>query len=198
MSNHFSELHYIISVENVGYVVKYGILSRNQVILRNMNPQDISDSNVQQRRENISVPNGFKLHQYVNFYFHARNPMMYRLISENKLNKICVLKINKNIINYKDVVITDGNAATYKTKFLQPFQINELDFNAIFARSWTNSDQISELEHKRKKCAEVLVPTSISYENIHGAYVANDTIKKRLTDLGFDKEVTIKPDIFFR
>ena len=46
--------------------------------------------------------------------------------------------------------------------------------------------------------AEVLVKDRVLPGYIVGAYVKDDTSKTNLENQGFDKEITIKRDVFFR
>ena len=46
-------------------------------------------------------------------------------------------------------------------------------------------------------CAEVLVPNSVSPENIIRVFVPNSGLKDFLITMGFDREIIINPDIFF-
>lgn len=54
------------------------------------------------------------------------------------------------------------------------------------------------LSHEKStKCAEVLVPYQIPYVYVVCAAVVNETAKQKLEDVGFDKEIVVKPNMFF-
>ena len=50
---------------------------------------------------------------------------------------------------------------------------------------------------KSIKCAEVLVPFSISPKLIEGAYVLNAHSEKKLQETGFDCRIVINPKVFY-
>lgn len=52
------------------------------------------------------VPGGRPLHEYVNLYFCARNPMLFRI--KDLHLELCVLQIDTNVLDLPGVVITGG------------------------------------------------------------------------------------------
>lgn len=61
----------------------------------------------------------------------------------------------------------------------------------------TTDDRYEQLKRKRIECAEVLVPGMISFDNIVGAIVVSEEVKNNLEDNGFQKEIVVKPKVFF-
>jgi len=151
---------------------------------------------VQERRKDIKVPLGLHLHDYVNLYFHARNPMLYVLKAQHQ--DLCVLRISSRVLDLQDVVITDGNAASRYTRFLPaPSGLSDLNSEDMFAQWWTDEDIIREWEKKRKRCAEVLVPHRIEVEYIIGAYVSCEVSAEALRLQGFEKPIAVDAHLFF-
>ncbi|MGB9616904.1 MAG: DarT ssDNA thymidine ADP-ribosyltransferase family protein, partial [Desulfomonilaceae bacterium] len=70
------ELHYITPIANVPSILCMGILSYNQA--KREKHQSVAMDDIQDRRARVVVPRGRKLHEYVNLYICARNPMMYK------------------------------------------------------------------------------------------------------------------------
>ena len=68
-------LYNITSIENLESILIHGILSKNKVsnLTRHI---DISNAEVQHRRDNVVLPNGKMLHDYANLYFNPRNAML--------------------------------------------------------------------------------------------------------------------------
>lgn len=54
------------------------------------------------------------------------------------------------------------------------------------------------MEMTSKKCAEILIPHSIPPEYIIGAYVKNEEEKNNLHELGFDRQIEVNTEMFFR
>ena len=176
----FNELHYITDISNVPSIMEKGILSYNRA--KNIPHKSVAMIDVQKKREKKRIPGGKPLHDYVNLYFCARNPMLYKLLYEPSNQhglqprfKLCVLKISKEILSIKGVFITDGNAASDDTHFFPfPEGLDKIDESQVFAEYWKGSNEISWMNKKFMKCAEVLVPDIVDIRNILGAYVSCD------------------------
>lgn len=192
------ELYNIKAIDVIPSVMKYGILSNAEAIRMGVDSISIAMKVIQEKRDHIVIPNGLKLHQYANLYFHARNPMLSKLCYLKKTDQLCVLTIRDDVLNIEGVVISDQNASSSYVRFLSSDQMNELDFDKIYAQSWTHpGNPPAFFEHKSKKCAEVLVPEGIPPSYIVSAHVANIKAKEYLRSKGFDLEIDITPDMFF-
>lgn len=194
MSNRVTELHSIMPIANISSVLEHGILSHDAA--KDLTHSDVSLLEVQDKRAKKEVPNGLKLHQYANLYFHARNPMMYK--RQNQANELCILRISNQVINLPGVVLTDQNAASDYVRFLIPTEYQRINFDWVYAEDWTDSDQITQWRKSSAKCAETLVPHNIDPSYIQGAYIVNDSVKVSLHQQGFRGLVTVSPNLFFR
>ena len=89
-------------------------------------------------------------------------------------------------------IFSDGHAKNSYTKFFDhthfPNIETILDYNAIKADYWSNSDN---LDLKRKKQAEVLFEKEIPIEKIKGYICYNNLARKKLIDFGI-KQSKIK------
>lgn len=180
---------------NIHSVLKNGILCFEEA--KNMEHTSVADKEVQARRDEIRIPNGDKLHAYANSYFDARNPMMYKL--KEQYETMCVLRISSDILDIKNAIVSDKNAACGFVRFYIPIDgINKLDYDTIFCECWLDKDEYEQKRKKYTKCAEVLIPKIISIDHIIGAYVANDLVKLRLTSLGFGLPIDLNPKMFFK
>lgn len=183
----------IMPIDNVSSVLKNGILSNE--LVTTISHVSVAMPEIQSKRDKIEIPNGFKLHQYANLYFDARNPMMYR----RRYEDICVLKISARILDLPNVVISDQNASSCYARFYEPdIAFDELDYDLIYARSWEDDDRFMYYKKKSAKCAEVLVPERVLPEFITAVAVMNEDDKKRLVSFGFEKTIRIERDLFFR
>jgi hypothetical protein len=185
------EFHYILPINNIPSVIEHGILSHEKV--KEYDHDSVAMNEIQEIRKDKQVPNGLMLHQYVNLYFHARNPMITKLMS---LSNICILRVNKEIIYYPEVVITDRNASSIYVSFISIAQSFKLDFVKIYAKDWRDQDKYSYFSKKSQKCAEILVPYNVPYSFIAGLYVKNDSDIAIIKEKGFDKEITIEKELF--
>jgi len=183
-------------LENIPSVLKLGILSHEQA--SKLRHGSVAMQEIQDLRDPKHVPGGFKLHQYANLYFHARNPMLYKRKGEAR--NLCVLRVMIEVRNLAGVVFADRNASSDYVRFLHPSQWSLLDFDAIYALDWNRqhaNDPYAKLVHKSKKCAEVLVPHCVEPKYLAGAYVVDEATSLKLKSLGFDLPVTIDSEMFF-
>jgi len=189
------ELHYITPIQNVPSIMNHGILCHQKA--RQLNHASVAMQEVQEIRAKKTIPGGKPLHSYVNLYFCARNPMMYKRAAQHGL--LCVLRINTEVIDLPGVVIADGNAASEYTGFwTSKTGLDKTDFNLVFAEWWTDSNQIQQWHKARVKCAEVLVPDRVDPRFIQGAYVSCQENQKLLEDSGFRLPLAVDPKLFFQ
>jgi hypothetical protein len=97
------ELHYITPIKNMGSIYTLGILSHKKA--EKISHQSVAMDEIQERRKKVVVPGGRPLHQYVNLYFHARNPMMFK--RKDFYKELCIIKVSKDVLNLPQVVISD-------------------------------------------------------------------------------------------
>jgi ssDNA thymidine ADP-ribosyltransferase, DarT len=195
MNYPLTELHNIMPIANIPSVMKHGILS-NEMVAQLVH-RSVAMAEIQDRRDRVQVPGGLKLHQYANLYFHARNPMLFKLKAQAE--SLCVLRISTAVLELPGVVLTDQNASSDYVRFLSVTQISLIDFALVFAEDWRHpEDQIAYWRHKSAKCAEILVPQKVAPELIKGAYVVSDSVAMALQAQGFVPKIEIDPHLFFR
>ncbi|TDC40809.1 DUF4433 domain-containing protein [Micromonospora sp. KC213] len=188
------ELHYIAPVVNLPSMAQWGLVSHN--LAQKVRHASVAAAEIQDRRTGKRVPQGLLLHDYVNLYFDARNPMMSRLSNE-ACPPIVVLRIDPSVLDLPNAIIADGNAAAGNTRFHpSPQGLAHLDADLVYARWWTDNDRIIYWEKKRKRCAEVLIPQRVAVEFIKGAYVCDMHGTEACQRLGIGGEVN--NDIFFK
>ena len=193
------ELHYITLIVNMSSIYKSGIFSHKKA--EKISHQSVAMDEIQDRRKKVVVPGGRPLHHYVNLYFHARNPMMFKRKDLHK--ELCVLQIDKKVLNLSQVVITDGNASSSYVRFYSVAEgLRVLDKELVFAKYWNQEDPIEKFRHTSIKCAEVLVLDKLPKDFIIGAYVSCEESKSKLYDIMEEIEpdfpITINPDLFFQ
>jgi hypothetical protein len=189
-----AELHYIAPVANLASMARWGLVSHNMA--ERVPHSSVAAAEIQDRRVGKPVPGGLQLHDYVNTYFHARNPMMSRL-QYYGCPPIVVLRVSAEILDLPGAVISDGNAASGPTRFFAaPDGLERLNEERVFAAWWTDPDEFAKAEKKRQRCAEVLIPHRIGVEFLQGAYVCDEHGEQacRLNRIGWE----VNNDIFFK
>jgi len=191
-----AELHYITPIENVPSILERGILSNRQA--RRLKPKSIAKQEVQDLRAKVRIPSGRPLHEYVNLYICARNPMMFKRAALHE--EICVLRVSAAALDLSGVVITDQNAASDYCRFMpSPNGLKFVDCEMVFADDWRHpGDRAAFYWHRSVKCAEVLVPDAVPPNYVVGAYASGPAAENRLTGCAPALPVVINPHMFFR
>lgn len=192
-----TELHYITAIENLPSILKRGLLSHQRVskILH----RSVAMEEIQERRERkIIVSTGRFLHEYVNLYFHARNPMMYK--RKHLHHELCVIRISTGVLDMPGAVIADQNASSGYVRFHpSPAGLAYLDTAMVFAEDWRHpGNPAAYWNHKAVKCAEVLVPDSVGAEYIIGACVSCEQSGRTLARLAPTLALTMNGHLFFQ
>ncbi|MDZ4121132.1 MAG: DUF4433 domain-containing protein [Candidatus Cloacimonadaceae bacterium] len=189
-----NELHYIVPITAVTSTIQHGILSFNAAC--RLNHDTIANQIVQKRRAAVKVPNGLDLHDYVNLYFDARNPMMYS--RKEKVDTICVLRVADAVLNIPGTVITDSNASSDYVRFYpSPAGLQSIDFQLIYSEDWRDRDEIQYYLKKSRKCAEVLVPHCVPFMHVTGVYVGSESAKQALENSSLGLTIILSPIMFF-
>ncbi len=189
------ELHYITAISNVPSILRGGILSHRGAA--RLPHHSVAMTEIQERRRAKGVPGGRPLHEYVNLYVCARNPMLFKRKDQHL--SLCVLRISTAILDLPEVVIADGNAASKYTGFWpSPSGLAKLDRDLVFAEYWTDPDPIQQWKKASAKCAEVLVPDRVEPTYILGAFVSGAEAEQRLEEVAPGLAARIDAHLFFR
>lgn len=192
---HRRSVYNIQPIGNIPSVILHGILSYNRAAA--LEHESIAITDVQSRRDNVTILQGGTLHSYANAYFDPRNPMMYK--RKGIAKSLCVLAISSAVLDFEGTILSDGNAASGYSRFYSPEEgIQKLDFVRIYNEWWTDDDPQEAMKRKRIKCAEILVPGAIAYEYIAGAIVVDEHAQNELVRKGFQKTIVVKPRVFFQ
>lgn len=190
------ELHYITPLENLASICLRGILSHRRA--QSVTHTSVAMEDIQDRRSRKTVPGGRPLHEYVNLYFHVRNPMMYK--RHERHVELCVLRVNTAVLDLEGVVVTDANAAAedcYVRFAPAPNGLRIVDRAETFALRWTSANYFEQCRLKSRKCAEVLVPDRVEPHFLDGVYVSCDDARAACEAMGINLIVTVDGHIFF-
>lgn len=201
-SDFYTEVEYLYnltSIDNLTSILKYGILSKNNLKRYGIkNSTDISDEKVQYERDkiNFSVRNvkNTELHNYANVFFNPRNSMMSKILNRKErrvdLNSICVICIDKEIIDLGTTFITDKNAVIDDAMYMDPKEaFKVLDFNIIKKKYWDDYT-------KPFLSAEVLVAGCIYPEHFRKIKVGTVEALNRIKSLNLGIDVEIDSYMF--
>ncbi|MGQ9779783.1 MAG: DUF4433 domain-containing protein [Bacillota bacterium] len=185
---------FITPINNLRSILQIGILCYEHA--QAIPHESIAMEEIQRRRADKIVPGGRPLHQYVNLYFSARNPMMFARKEAHQ--NLCVLQILSEVMDLPGVIVTDGNASSNYTWFRPASDgIRFLEEELIYARDWRHSDLKEYWRRKSAKCAEVLVPDRVDPSYIAGIYVSCPETRERIRPVSGGLPINVKPDLFF-
>ncbi len=190
-------LYNLCPLKNLVTVLSCGLLSHR--LAAELNHQDLSDRDVQFRRECKNLHNGKPLHEYANLFFDYRNPMFYRLCREGKREDIAIVAFDSAVLDMPECIVSDRNAASDYASFYDPIAgLESLRFDLVYAQYWADSgDPVQDAFRRSIKNAEVLVPEAIPSSYIRFVFVYNERAKARI--LAFDKavEIAVRPEMYF-
>ena len=188
-------LYHMTHINNLDTIFKYGLKSHGNKYVK----VDISNRDVNNRREVRESIYGHKIHDYVPFYFNPRNAMMY----VRKEEDIVILAFDKNLFlknRDKKVIFTDRNASTEDVLFYKDLKdLDKLNWEYIKADSWG-----SEKEIKQKMMAEVLIYKEVEIKYLQKIFVKDELMKKELLkkywikNNNFSDKIIVKPYLFFK
>ena len=185
MTNQFfldkmSEIFHMTDYNNLKNILLHGLQNHYNVYKK----VDISNREVNDRREKVEHIYGRKIHDYVPFYFNPRNAMLYP--SRDNIH-VVILGIDVKVIkdHRTGVLISDRNAAVNNarfSKYLPDLQNqNFINFNEVFSQRWCNNG-VRYDDIKQKMMAEILINDVVYSRYIRSIYVKNQVCKKTIED----------------
>jgi O-acetyl-ADP-ribose deacetylase (regulator of RNase III) len=175
----FRELYYITHVDNLKSIVANGIFSHSMIERNHVQYTPIYNKQIVANRKDKKTPDGHSLWEFANLYFQARNPMMFKVLVENPLQKIAVVAVKKSIIE-RAAYFTDGNAASLETEIhpIDRFRKYEQSILKQVDTDWWNTFDGS----KRRIMAEILVPDVVPTEYIDSVFVGRSEMVPTFRD----------------
>ncbi len=186
--------YYITHRDNLASIMTLGILSHQQVETRHVAYKPIYDEGIVSNRKQRMTPDQRSLWQYANLYLQPRNPMMYRVTREKDPQDIVVLAVKKHVMDGAGVWLTDGNAASYTSRFIKPTEAALKEIAQDLDREfWHDIDG-----SKRKIMAECLVPDKVAPADIEAVYVYRNGIAQTIRQQFPQLKVVEEPRFFFQ
>lgn len=177
-------------IENLSTILEYGLYSHHNQYKK----RDISNTDVNKRRNKMEPVFHRNIHDYVPFYFNPRNAMMYAKKSED----IVVLGFDSNLLYEENTIFTDKNAATNDVHFFHgTLFLHMLPWDYILSDSWNMHNDKEAV--KQAMMAEVLVYHHVDIDRLATIYVKDQRTKSNLMErykLPSNK-INIEPELFF-
>jgi hypothetical protein len=158
-------IDHMTHIDNLSGILTHGLLAHDN----HYKKVDISNREVNNRRTSPETVYQRPIHDYVPFYFNARNAMLYRNQKEFG-DAVIVLGFNTSLIETSGTVFANANASCEGTQFSgQSDVLNSYDWERIFSQSWCSYGQYDQ-ELKRQMMAEVLVHKQVAASNLEVIY----------------------------
>jgi len=185
----YDELYHFTHVDNLRGIRECGLLSQREMALRGLRAVDISDPEVQRRRDRVESVFGCPIHEYVPLYFNPKNAMLY------KRRELCmdlvILAVPLARVQEHVYVFTDGNAASGSTVFSLDITTPKTSDAVLKAGYW------SELpDGKRRRCAEALVHGQVPVTDITHAYCRSTATRAAVQSI-LGCPVTVDANMFY-
>jgi hypothetical protein len=173
-----AELQYITPISNLDSILTLGILSHSEA--KTVFHTSVANAEINSMRADKRLSSGKSIHDYVNLFFNARNPMLFRCFWDydhgSNPNALCILKVAHTVLWRSNVLVTDGNAAHHRTTDA-PLTAGSvmLDRRMVYAKSWNSASQSQKDENTRCMMAEVLIPNRVPPVFIKTVYFRNES-----------------------
>ncbi|WP_188115963.1 DarT ssDNA thymidine ADP-ribosyltransferase family protein [Campylobacter concisus] len=175
-----SEIFHMTDCNNLQNILLHGLQNHYNTYKQ----VDISNQEVNARREKIEFIYGHKIHDYVPFYFNPRNAMLYR----NRNNaRVIILGLDVWVIkdHHDGFLVSNRNASADEAKFskyLPDLQDqNFINFDDVFSLRWCNNGIVNN-DIKQKMMAEILINDIVYSRYIHSIYVKDQVSKKAIEE----------------
>lgn len=193
-------VYYITALENIPSILRHGVLSHAEARERGVEARTIYDAHVVAKRGEMRAPDGGSLWNFANFYFNARNPMLYRVV-RGEGRDVAVLFMRRDLMKSAKYVSV-GNAA-HSLSAILPFREGvariqrDTVWEKVQAEVWREDG-----EARRLTMSELLVPGAADAGLIQTIYVPTaekaEAVRKMLSRRGPGLDAVPHPDMFFR
>lgn len=132
-------LYHMTHINNLSSILNNGLYSHSAV----SSPFDISDKEVNSRRESPEPIHKRPIHDYVPLYFNVKNPMLFR-VQKKYDDDIVILQFDKEVCLLKETLFTYNNAASTYAKFyycVKKFSA-EAQWDVINSKYWNEDYEI--------------------------------------------------------
>jgi len=175
----FGGLFYIAHLKNIKSILELGILSHNLAHNSGIVTFDISNHQVNERRNRIEPSLGGNIHDFAPLFIHPKNPTFFYWCKHVNRENLILLRVNPHILLADNVAFSDGNAAIRTTQFYKNIDdFNKLNWSVIKDNYWTNHP-----DGTRIKCSEVLVHEKIPLYYIDDIFVYSEITLEKILPL---------------
>lgn len=185
-------IYHFTSLNNLESIIQEGLLSTNLKNKSGITHEDISNNDIQKRREKMNVtcgPQGV-VHDYVPFYFAKRTPMLLNIVKSKNIDQIDIIYLAipiEKLID-KDVVFSDASANTAipPNFYSNPKDLINLNWNIIDSWRWSYPDD----NERHQKMAEALIHNKVEITDVSHIVVWNKNFKNHIKSVLKDNGIS--------
>jgi len=171
-------LFHMTHIDNLMSILEHGIFSHNTA----PNYLDISNPDVNSRRERADPIHKKSLHEYVPLYFNPRNAMLYEKQAEYR-SDIVVLEVARRVCLSNYTLFTERNAAANGCRFAYCLSdVRKFDWPNIQCRNWIKNGFVN-VDIKQLMMSECLVYGNIDNEDLAAIHTVNTSVSSRLQSM---------------
>lgn len=184
-------IDHMTHINNLEGIINNGLMAHN-------NPHkitDISNQDVNDRRNKLEPVYQQNIHSYVPFYFNPRNAMLYRNQKKHG-ESIIILGFDPKIMQQQGTIFTNANASCNCTEFFDSVSdLYAFNWDHILSDSWYQDDSL-----KREMMAETLVLQEVAIDNLQYIFCQTNRVKKYIIDNYelHNTKVIVSDDLFFQ
>ncbi|BDS09584.1 DUF4433 domain-containing protein [Aureispira anguillae] len=191
----FNGLFHMTSYKNLSSILKLGLLSHKKAHNNNHITEDISNQEVNLKRNRYVKSIDRNIHDLVPLYINPQNPMLKSLKNKEVWDDLVFLRVNPDIIIDDTAFFSNGNAAWDGAKFFSSTKdLKKLNWRVLRQPVLIDTDKI-----KKYRCSEVLVDEKIPMYYVDEIYLKDEKLLQKVIEL-FPNHLGIKialnPEIF--
>ena len=190
-------IDHMTHIDNLETILAHGLYAHSNPYKQT----DISNKEVNDRRSKLEPVYHKSIHDYVPFYFNARNAMLYR----NQCHfgeDIIILGFEQDIILEENVLFTNNNASSGSASFTSDaselLDSTFIDWDIVFSNRWVHGGE-RDTATMQMMMAEVLIPKHVKSSKIQVIYCQSSSIKDKI-EHNFELngiKVVVDTNVFF-
>jgi len=136
-----TSLWHITHMDNINSIFLNGVLTHFDINKSHeLTYNDISNHDVQARRERPEPIYQRNIHSYVPLFINPKNAMLY-LLQRIHRDNLCLIEISLDVLTNR-YIFTNGNAARRNSKFFSNLstQFEQIPWNDVFSKRWVEQN----------------------------------------------------------
>lgn len=175
----FQGLFHMTHIANLSGILRHGIYSHTIARTKNLMQRDISNPEINAKRQRAENVYYYKIHDYAPLYINPKNPMLKARCEKGMREELVLVKVSPNILVNQNVLFTDGNAAEESSLFYNDLEnFNKLNWGYIHDEYY-----FGHADGRRVRCSEVLVHEQIRLPYIDELILFNEKPLEQLYHL---------------